>query len=640
MKKAVIFFGIFFCILLAKVASSQTVVNVTGGMNISSMKSSFSYSENKVKAGIIGGVTADIPINEAFGIETGLIYSIKGEKPIYTFVNNPNWWEYDTTTFKTSVNINYLELPVKAIGSLNSGNVKFIGYFGPYFGMALGGKIKTDETTKGNTISYTDYLKFGNNPMNSNIRRIDYGLSMGLGLNTNDFHIGVSYDLGLANLSPSKDAGNFSKNRSWSINIGSRINVGYLISPNYKLRIKAVKRIKNQEKLFKIVLEDEDWRVRQAAVNKISDQNILFKVAMDDENYNVKIDAFNKITDQNLINQLASESKEGNIRLLTVDKITDQSILYMMALFDISNVVKIAAFNKITDQNLINQLAVESKELNLRLLAVSKITDQNTLYKIAQTDSSEEVSIAALNKINDQNIIIRLATESKNPHIRILALKYITDENFIYKIALEDINYEVKVAAMNRLEPSQLAKLASDFKELELKLNVVKLLTDQIELMNISQNNDNWNVRKAAFKKLNDNTLDIIIQEAKDPALVLSAKIRLGRISWNEAFSGKGNSKVTLGHVIGAAAIVDSPQPTSYDVVLACHKFIRLGDASRIPELIYLLNNYGDVPLAEDYMNCGESTLEEAGCSWGRSHGYECSTGNYGSNRVRWGSQR
>ena len=283
--------------------------------------------------------------------------------------------------------------------------------------------------------------------------------------------------------------------------------------------------------------------------------------------------------------------------------------------------------------------SLKSTNYQARIRAVNKITDQNILYKVALEDISYEVKIAAFNKITDLNLINKLAIESKEPKLRLEAVNKITDQNILYKVAFEDKYDNVKVAAMNRLNktyPSQLTKLASDFKELNLKLKAVDLLTDQIELMNISQNNDNWDVRKAAFKKLNDNSLDVLTREAKDPALVLSSKIRLGRISWNEAFSSKD---ISLNHVIGAAAIVDTPKPTSYSVVSACHNFIQLGDASRIPELVYLLNTFGDVKLAEDYMNCGESTLEDAGCKWGRAHGYTCTTG-YGSNRVRWGSKK
>ncbi len=229
---------------------------------------------------------------------------------------------------------------------------------------------------------------------------------------------------------------------------------------------------------------------------------------------------------------------------------------------------------------------------------------------------------------------------STNYKTRIRAVNKLSDQNMLYDIALQDDNSAVRYAALKHLSQTQLAKATTEARWLEDQLQAVSYISDQIELMNIAQNNNNLDVRKAAFKKLNDNSLDILTHEAIDPTFVLSAKIRLGLISWKEAFSGQGSSNETLGHVVSAAAIVDTPQPTSFDVVLACHKFIQLGDASRIPELIYLLNNYGDVSLAEDYMNCGQSKLEKAGCIWGRSHGYECTTGYSGSNRVRWGSKK
>lgn len=278
---------------------------------------------------------------------------------------------------------------------------------------------------------------------------------------------------------------------------------------------------------------------------------------------------------------------------------------------------------------------LNSTNYQARIRAVNKITDQNILYKVALEDISFEVKIAAINKITDQNLLYNIAIESVEPKISLEAVNKITDQDILYKFALENRSL-IWIEAMKKLSARQLAKLASDFKELGFKLMAVDLLTDQIELTNIAQNNDNWDVRKAAFKKLDDNSLDILTREAEDPAIALSAKIRLGRISWNEAFSGKD---ISLNHVVGAAAIVDTPKPTSHSVVSACHNFIQLGDASRIPELIYLLDTYGDVSLAEDYMNCGESTLEDAGCKWGRAHGYTCTTG-YGSNRVRWGSKK
>lgn len=357
-------------------------------------------------------------------------------------------------------------------------------------------------------------------------------------------------------------------------------------------------------------------------LDKITDQNILYKVALETSG-EVQIAAFNKITDQNLIIKFAIESGDKELGKRAINKVSDQNILYKVALEAKNEYVMKASLNKITDQNLINKLAIESKTRDMRHDAVNKVTDQNLLFKIAIEDIEWYVRDAAFNKITDQNICFKIASEYQpsvnstlDPSNKVAkaAFNKITDQNLINKLVIESKMSEIRQEAVNKV-------------------------TDQNLLYKIVIEDINWDVRKAAFKKLNDNSLDILTREANDPAVALSAKIRLGRISWNEAFSGKSSSTETLGYVIGAAAIVDTPQPTAYDVVSACHNFIKLGDASRIPELIFLLNKFGNVSLAEDYMNCGEKSLEDAGCNWGRAHGYSCTTGN-GSNRVRWGSKK
>jgi len=173
----------------------------------------------------------------------------------------------------------------------------------------------------------------------------------------------------------------------------------------------------------------------------------------------------------------------------------------------------------------------------------------------------------------------------------------------------------------------------------EERIKAVKRSHKQTKLMKVALEDKDLRVRVAAFNKLNDNSLSEISNSNRDPALILAAKIRLHQTQWRDEFdkgSAAGNS---LGDVIGAAALVTDPSPSSYDVVSACHKYIRQGDVSRIPELRNLLMRFGDLSLAEDYLNCGNDELHSAGADWGSSHGYNIRSGN-GSNRVRWGENK
>lgn len=168
------------------------------------------------------------------------------------------------------------------------------------------------------------------------------------------------------------------------------------------------------------------------------------------------------------------------------------------------------------------------------------------------------------------------------------------------------------------------------------RLLAINRIYNQKVLMRFALEDKDWKVRNSAFGKLNNESLNVISKMSTDPAVIIASKIRLQQTTWSEEFAKSSVSPNSLGNIIGAAALVNSPQPASTDVISACHKYIRQGDASRIPELINLLNRFGDKTLAEDYMNCGREELKSAGESWGSSHGYRIETGS-GSHRVTWG---
>jgi len=61
------------------------------------------------------------------------------------------------------------------------------------------------------------------------------------------------------------------------------------------------------------------------------------------------------------------------------------------------------------------------------------------------------------------------------------------------------------------------------------------------------------------------------------------------------------------------------------------------GNESRIPEMVDLLESYGDTTLAENYLTCGQPDLNAAARRWADRRGYKVGTGA-GSHRATWGS--
>jgi len=160
----------------------------------------------------------------------------------------------------------------------------------------------------------------------------------------------------------------------------------------------------------------------------------------------------------------------------------------------------------------------------------------------------------------------------------------------------------------------------------------------QDSLLKKVQENKEWHERKKAFNRLNANSLKKIVTTTnQDKAMEIAAKIILKQTNWSKEFSN--TSSEHLDWVIGAAALVEKPKPTSTSIVNACHTYIKRGDYYRIPELRNLLLRYGDKPLAEDYLNCGNDKLYNAGSEWCWKNDYKIGTG-YGSHRVRWGEAK
>ena len=152
-----------------------------------------------MRTGFHIGATVEFPLTEMFSLETGLLISTKGviSKELLTEEDMGFNFEY-----KVNLSQLYLDIPVTAKASFDTGGgTKIYGVFGPYVGIGLSGKIKGEEIIDGVTTSQEIDIEWGSD-IDSDFKRMDFGLIVGTGVELNSIQIGLNYSLGLANILP------------------------------------------------------------------------------------------------------------------------------------------------------------------------------------------------------------------------------------------------------------------------------------------------------------------------------------------------------------------------------------------------------------------------------------------------------
>ena len=193
---------------------AQTTFGVRGGLNLAdiSLKASgIGIDASSMKPGFHIGAVVDHSITDIFAFETGLMLESKGSKIKASAIGG--------TTGEAVTNIFYLDVPVNLKASYDFGGIGLYGLFGPYVGVAISSKDKyTGDFESAAGMSEYDN-KIGNSDTDD-LKRMDFGLTMGAGVEIDNFQLGVGYDLGLANIQPGGDSDNFVKNKVFKISVG------------------------------------------------------------------------------------------------------------------------------------------------------------------------------------------------------------------------------------------------------------------------------------------------------------------------------------------------------------------------------------------------------------------------------------
>lgn len=201
-------------------------VSVRAGVNIASISSDPGVSnEDLTEKSIVGfqaGIGIDLGISDVFTIQPELIFIQKGGKTTYT-AGERNFYE-------TEYRMNYVEVPVMAKLKFSTDeNGEGIGFYvlgGPFVGLALNGKYKSQTDLLGIKSTFEGDIDYDDNKKAEYQKRMDYGVSFGGGLQYGSIFLDARYNLGLNNLLD-QDANNNNDNKPYQRTRGIGVTLGY-----------------------------------------------------------------------------------------------------------------------------------------------------------------------------------------------------------------------------------------------------------------------------------------------------------------------------------------------------------------------------------------------------------------------------
>lgn len=182
----------FLLIMTCLVSGYAQTFTLKGGLNLSSsiVDDDGLYGDEglRLNPGLHLGGLIDIPIAKRISVETGLIFSMKGDKFKMEFQNDEK--------IKSKMDLLYLHVPINARTSFQVGGIKIFTTAGPYLAYGLVGRNKYSVTSNGSKDSDISKVVWGDKGL---VRRFDAGIGVGTGIELNSIVIGVNYDLGLIN---------------------------------------------------------------------------------------------------------------------------------------------------------------------------------------------------------------------------------------------------------------------------------------------------------------------------------------------------------------------------------------------------------------------------------------------------------
>jgi hypothetical protein len=219
-------------LLTATVMCSKAQVYVQGGLNLANITNTKSGNteDNNILPSFNAGIMSRFGISDMFDLEAGVLLTGKGSKAETYFTSSR-----DDNYVKTKFNPIYVEIPLNAVVKIPlAAKAKSNIFFnaGPYIAVGVGGKSKVDSRIISVNSSSSKSIKFNNddpftseqdNAAYDKLKRFDYGVNLGGGIDFGRFMLKANYGIGMAKINSTQDnntADDKNKLRTFSISAG------------------------------------------------------------------------------------------------------------------------------------------------------------------------------------------------------------------------------------------------------------------------------------------------------------------------------------------------------------------------------------------------------------------------------------
>ena len=209
-------------------SQSNAQAYLQGGVNFANITKdkNGNTQDNNVLTTFNVGLMSRFGLSDIIDLEAGALLTGKGSKADSYFNNGSDY-------IKTKFNPVYVEVPVNLVVKfpLQKGTDLFVNA-GPYIAIGVLGQSKTESKFGPLTSSSKNDIKFSNDdPFTSQqddaaynkLKRFDYGLNFGGGIEFAHLMIKANYGLGLAKISSTESnnsADDKNKFRTWSVSLG------------------------------------------------------------------------------------------------------------------------------------------------------------------------------------------------------------------------------------------------------------------------------------------------------------------------------------------------------------------------------------------------------------------------------------